>query len=267
MPMICICSPQGGSGRSTLAVNLASAYTHRGNKALLIDFNVQNAMPLHFALNEAKLPGFVPHIRQASEWSQFIHKVDTNLFLLPYGEATFAQHREFEAMLLRDPEAVNRGLSQLEQYRDLVIIVDLPSGPHSLLPLLQPWADLTIATLLPDGIAPVLQHKLDETSAWGLVDAQTHPLFYVLNQTEPRHELSHDVEVHLKRTLGERLLGCVHRDSSVPMALSSQKLLREYRPGSAALFDFDAIENNITALLDITVGTNGANIKLPGNAL
>lgn len=54
--------------------------------------------------------------------------------------------------------------------------------------------------------------------------------------------MSHDIEIYFKQTLSDRLLGNIHRDSSVSAALTSQKQLREYRPSSAALFDIDSIE-------------------------
>lgn len=60
MPMICICSPQGGSGRSSLAVNLAGAYAHRGNKVLLMDFNVQNSLLLHFNIGDGVVQVLYP---------------------------------------------------------------------------------------------------------------------------------------------------------------------------------------------------------------
>lgn len=101
MPMICICSPQGGSGRSSLAVNLASAYAHRGNKVLLIDLNVQNSLLLHFNIGDGVVQGFVPNIGNEPDWTQYIHKVGTNLYLLPYGDATFQQHNHLNFCFIK----------------------------------------------------------------------------------------------------------------------------------------------------------------------
>ena len=48
MPLICVCSPKGGVGKTTLAANLAWALARAGSKVLALDFDVQNALRLHF---------------------------------------------------------------------------------------------------------------------------------------------------------------------------------------------------------------------------
>lgn len=265
MPMICICSPQGGSGRSSLAVNLAGAYAHRGNKVLLIDLNVQNSLLLHFNIGDGVVQGFVPNVGNEPDWTQYIHKVGTNLYLLPYGDATFQQHNHFEFLLHQDPALVVRGLEKLNLFPGLVVIVDMPSGPHMALRQIQPLVDMHIVMLQPDGISPALLSKLEDNRFLDMPLNKNGSQYYVLNQTDSRYEMSHDIEIYFKQTLSDRLLGNIHRDSSVSAALTSQKQLREYRPSSAALFDIDSIEQKISALLDITVGENGAMLKLTGN--
>lgn len=258
MPMICICSPQGGSGRTMLAANLASAYAHRGNKVLLIDLCVQNALRLHFNLSLADGHGFVPHALTAPDWSQFILKVDTNLYLLPYGEATWEQHAAFERLLSEKPEAVRRSLAGITKHQRLVIVVDMPAGPHPALRALHELIDLHIVTLLADGIAPVLLEKIEKQTFLGMPLNKNGQHCFVVNQTDPRYEMNHDIGVYLKQRMGDRLLGDVHHDSSVPAALASQKPLRRYRPASAALFDIGTLEQQLSGLLNITVGNNDA---------
>ncbi len=50
MPLICVCSPKGGVGKTTLAANLAWALARAGSKVLALDFDVQNALRLHFGV-------------------------------------------------------------------------------------------------------------------------------------------------------------------------------------------------------------------------
>ena len=40
MPLICVCSPKGGVGKTTLAANLAWALARAGSKVLALDFDV-----------------------------------------------------------------------------------------------------------------------------------------------------------------------------------------------------------------------------------
>jgi cellulose biosynthesis protein BcsQ len=53
MPLICVCSPKGGVGKTTLAANLAWALARAGSKVLALDFDVQNALRLHFGVPSA----------------------------------------------------------------------------------------------------------------------------------------------------------------------------------------------------------------------
>lgn len=48
MPLICVCSPKGGVGKTTLAANLAYSLARTGSKVLALDFDVQNALRLYF---------------------------------------------------------------------------------------------------------------------------------------------------------------------------------------------------------------------------
>lgn len=50
MPLICVCSPKGGVGKTTLAANLAYSLARTGSKVLALDFDVQNALRLHFGV-------------------------------------------------------------------------------------------------------------------------------------------------------------------------------------------------------------------------
>ncbi len=108
MPVICISSPQGVSGKTTLAANLASAYAYRGNKVLLIDLNVQNALRHYFNLTLVGPHGFVPYIDNTDDWGQFILKVDTNLYLLPYGDVTWKQHLDFQMLIHEKPDVFGK---------------------------------------------------------------------------------------------------------------------------------------------------------------
>lgn len=262
MPVICICSPQGGSGKTTLAANLASAYAYRGNKVLLIDLNVQNSLRHHFNLTLVGPHGFVPYIENTNDWGQFILKVDTNLYLLPYGDVTWKQHNDFQTLIQEKPDLFRKNLSDITAKTGLVVIIDMPTSPQPALNELHSLVDLQITTLLADGIAPLLLERMEDRTFPGVPRDNDGKHVYVINRIDPRYEMSHDIEVYLKERMGEQMLGEIHNDSSVPAALASQKTLRTYRPASAALFDIDSIEKEISHRLNILVGNNDASPTL-----
>ncbi|BCQ42594.1 hypothetical protein ERHA55_01210 [Erwinia rhapontici] len=124
MPLVCVCSPKGGVGKTTMAANLAHALARGGSKVLAIDFDVQNALRLHFGVPLADSRGFVAKSAESSDWSQSILTTGGNIFVLPYGEATEEQRVEFEENLTKDSNFLARGLHTVLNYPGLVIIAD-----------------------------------------------------------------------------------------------------------------------------------------------
>ena len=100
MPLVCVCSPKGGVGKTTMAANLAHALARGGSKVLAIDFDVQNALRLHFGVPLADGRGFVAKSAESSDWSQSILTTGGNIFVLPYGEVSEEQRVEFENLSL-----------------------------------------------------------------------------------------------------------------------------------------------------------------------
>ena len=102
MPLICVCSPKGGVGKTTLTANLAYALARSGSKVLALDFDVQNALRLHFGVPLSDGRGFVAKAAESSDWSQHVLTAGGNIFVLPYGEATEEQRQHFEERLTND---------------------------------------------------------------------------------------------------------------------------------------------------------------------
>ena len=59
MPLICVSSPKGGVGKTTLVANLAYALARAGNKVLALDLDVQNSLRLHFGVPFSDERGYV----------------------------------------------------------------------------------------------------------------------------------------------------------------------------------------------------------------
>ena len=121
MPLICVCSPKGGVGKTTLTANLAYALARSGSKVLALDFDVQNALRLHFGVPLSDERGYVAKSAESSDWSQFVLTAGGNIFVLPYGEASEDQRLVFEERLTNDEHFLIRGLNTLLNYPGLII--------------------------------------------------------------------------------------------------------------------------------------------------
>ena len=83
MPVISVCSPKGGVGKTTVVANLAYAFSRAGTKVIVVDFDPQNALRLYFGLPLNDDRGYVttPH----NDWASACINIDKNLYMLPSG--------------------------------------------------------------------------------------------------------------------------------------------------------------------------------------
>ena len=254
MPLVCVCSPKGGVGKTTLAANLAWSLARAGSKVLAIDFDVQNALRLHFGvpLNDGR--GFVARSEEQADWSQSILTTGGNLFVLPYGDVTEAQRERFEEKLAKDPHFLRRGLDTVLNYPGLVIVADFPPGPGAALKAISSLAAMHLVVMLADTASVSLLPQVENNRMTGQPLNNQSGHYFVLNQSDNRRNISRDVTAFMQQRLGDSLLGVVHRDESVAEANASQQSVYDFSPASAAAFDIELIAKRVASILKISVG-------------
>lgn len=67
MPLICFASPTGGTGRTTLAANVARELSRAGARVIALDLDPQNALGFHFGLDLRDAFGFLATLRYAAD--------------------------------------------------------------------------------------------------------------------------------------------------------------------------------------------------------
>ncbi|ATF95005.1 cell division protein [Cedecea neteri] len=262
MPLVCVCSPKGGVGKTTVTANLAWALARAGSKVLAIDFDVQNALRLHFGVPLSDGRGYVAKAGESSDWSQSVLTAGGNIFVLPYGDATEAQRLDFEQRLANDSHFLTRGLSTLLNYPGLVIIADFPPGPNPALKAVSRLADLHLITLLADTASLSLLPQIENQRLTG--EPLNHRLghYFLINQSDSRRHISRDVTAFMQQRLGDSLLGVINRDESVAEANASQQSIFDFSPASAAAFDIELISKRVAGLLGIHVGDGAVHTGL-----
>ncbi|PKH23725.1 cellulose synthase operon protein YhjQ [Enterobacterales bacterium CwR94] len=255
MPLVCVCSPKGGVGKTTLTANLAYSLARGGSKVLAIDFDVQNALRLHFGVPLSDARGFVAKSAENPDWSQSVLTTGGNIFVLPYGDVTEDQRVAFEDNLAHDPQFLARGLNTLLNYPGLVIIADFPPGPGPALKAMAALADLHVVVMLADTASVSLLPQIENHRMIGGELNHRAGHYFVLNQSDSRRNISRDVTAFMEQRLGDKLLGVVHRDESVAEANASQQSIFDFSPVSAAAFDIELVGKKVSSLLNIKVGT------------
>lgn len=254
MPLVCVCSPKGGVGKTTLAANLAWGLARAGSKVLAIDFDVQNALRLHFGVPLSDGRGFVARSEELADWSQSILTTGGNIFVLPYGDVTEAQRERFEENLAKDPHFLRRGLDTVLNYPGLVIVADFPPGPSAALKAMYELADMHLVVMLADTASVSLLPHIENNRMTGKPLNNKCGHYFILNQSDNRRSISRDVTAFMQQRLGDNLLGVVQRDENVVEANASQQSVYDFSPASAAAFDIELIGKRVANILNIRVG-------------
>jgi len=237
-----------------MAANLAWSLARAGSKVLAIDFDVQNALRLHFGVPLQDGRGFVARSEEQADWSQSILTTGGNIFVLPYGDVTEEQRERFEHKLASDAHFLWRGLDTVLNYPGLVIVADFPPGPGPALKAMQQLADMHLVVMLADTASVSLLPQIENNRMIGQPLNNKHGHYFVLNQSDNRRNISREVTSFMQQRLGDNLLGVVHRDESVAEANASQQSVYDFSPASAAAFDIELVAKRIANLLSIQVG-------------
>lgn len=247
MNIICVGSPKGGVGKTTMAANLAYAIQRLGHKVIAIDFDNQNALRLHFGMALADPAGHATELGEHADWSRLVQESESGVRYLPYGRVTSSQITSYEHLLRTDPTAMVKRLASFAHQTEVVIVADLPPGPSAALQALSGLDPIMINVLLPDGaslsVLPDIESGKFHTEKAGQRN------YFVLNQVDARSQLNRDVTQFLNQRLGSSLLGMVHRDEAVPEASASQMSVFKYAQSSSVTADIDSIARNVQRML------------------
>ena len=247
MPLVCLTSPKGGVGRTTLAATLAVALHRLGRRVVAIDLDRQNALRLNFELPE-ELPGIADGIDGAGEWNDLAVDTPAGIGLIPFGAASAAQVMRVSAHIAQNPGWLGRRLRPLLDQSDLLVVADMPAGPSAFNAEIDALADLHVLALLADAMSLSLLPKLQHGDfAFAAGDRMT--LGFVLNQVDPRRQLCRDVLALSRDVLGEALYGMVHQDEAVAEAAACQLTVLDYAPDSVASQDVMAIARRVHSTL------------------
>ncbi len=244
MPVVCVASPKGGVGKTTLAATLAVGLHRIGWRVLALDLDRQNALRLHYELPSDEVPGIADDFSDGRDWTELVIEAPSGVFLIPIGGAAAEDCARLAAHIGDNPGWLRRQLDPFFAYRDLIIVVDMPPGPSVYDAALDGLADLHLAVLLADAMSLALLPRL-QRGDFGGPGRNSAATGYVLNQMEPRRRLCRDVKTLAQEVLGDSLYGTVHHDEAVAEAAACQLTVLDYAPESVAAHDIAAVANRV----------------------
>ena len=160
MPLVCFASPKGGVGKTTLTATVGLALQRLGWRVLAIDLDRQNALRLHFELSSDDLPGIADESNGRRDWSDLVVETRSGVYLIPFGAAPAAHCLRLERFAGENPGWIRGQLEPFFEHRDLVLVLDMPSGPSSYGVAIDPIADLQVAVLLADPLSLALLPRM-----------------------------------------------------------------------------------------------------------
>ncbi len=242
MTLICMTSPKGGVGKTTLTANLAYTFQRQGKHATVIDFDSQDALKLHFGLSFDDTEGVVAVGPQLANWDNLIVTTDSGIDILPYGRTSRKERLSFE-QYLADPKQLEEVLRPFYQGDDRVLLVDLPPGHSVALDAVSRLQPVFLTVLMADSSSVAVLPTIENGDFFpGEIESD---IYFVVNQLDLRQRLSVDVYDLLKRRLGPLLLGAIHRDAAVPEALAAQTSIFQHAYSSSVVSDLEQIVDNL----------------------
>ncbi|MBV9783528.1 MAG: AAA family ATPase [Acidisphaera sp.] len=271
MPLLCVSSPKGGVGKTTIAANLAWELSRLGRRVIVLDLDPQNAVGLHYGMDLRDATGFMSALRTLPDprqsWRKALRTSAYGVSYLPYGHVGMAAANALSLALAANPDMLVAPVRDMLAEPDTVVVADMPPGPTPTLSSLLPLAALLLIVLRVDapslaqlpaiesgrayGIGPA---SVSQATAAGPAEApqieagpiearpiEARQVGFVLNQLDLRTRLGRASGDTAAKHLGQRLLGVVYRDENVSEAIASQKMVGDYAPQSKAAQDIAAL--------------------------
>lgn len=263
MALISVVSPKGGVGKTTCVANLAYGIRRLGYRVVVVDFDAQNALRLHFGVPLGDGDGYVHDAVETDDWRTLTRPVADGVYLLAYGDVPREERKRFE-LALEQPGFLDRPMASLTSTPGTVVIADLPPGDSNALWAVSRLSDLRITVLLADSASVSLLPRVSE----GLFYPQDVPEGsehgYVLNQVDPRRRLNTEITEFMEQRLSTDLLGLIHHDEAFPEANSRQRSVFDQAPNSRGAMDVRRCVARIMEKLAEMDGT--AVVEVPGGA-
>ena len=254
MPVISVCSPKGGVGKTTLAANLAHVFSQAGTRVIAIDFDPQNALRLYFGIPLNEDRGLISLFAEdpTASWVEGVVNVGQNLFVLPYGRSNSELRKALDSKFI-EGNYFSQFQSALFHNPDVLVIADFAPGYSDALKAIAPVTDLSVIPLVADASSVSLYETLENNE---LIDAPLNDkLGYriVLNCVDNRVRLNREVQDFAHANFKDKLLGTIHQDTSVVEAAAMQRSIAAFNQSSSAAFDIEIVAHKIASLLGFDV--------------
>ena len=230
MPLICLASPTGGTGRTVLAAHLAREFARLGRSVIALDLDPQNALAMQFGIDLADAFGFAATLRYAADprqaWRAALRSSPIGVSFLPFGQTGLDGANAFQRSVLERPEMLVGAVRDMLGQTGVIVVADLPAGPSAAMAAVLPLADLVLVPVVPDPTCVTQIPAIDSGRFFGAgrgFDAGR--LAFVLNRVTQPGKFTDVLAAAMTQHLGTRLIGTISHDDRVVEAMLTRGLL------------------------------------------
>ncbi len=240
---IAVVSLAGGTGRSTIAANLAATLGQNGRAVVAADLDPQNALGLHFGLEGGESFGLFSANLAPQEVALWLARFRSAAAVLPFGPLTGAQIAGLEAASAREPQWLQKRLAAFVPNETEFLVLDTPARASPWLKQALTLADTVLVVLGPDAAGyatlPATEALLDEWVPGGQGRRRAR---YLVNKFDARRALDRDVLSSLRGVIPERTFArAIHADEVVSESLARRRLVVREGPESQVVAELSAL--------------------------
>jgi chromosome partitioning protein len=251
MQTLALANQKGGCGKTTVAVNAASALAARGQRVLLIDLDPQGHATL--GLGQADFAGVsvADVFCRGLPISRAARVIDAGLQLVP-GSLELAEFEEVATHALEAERVLERALEEVAPLFDWVVL-DCPTRADGVLAANAVRAASLVVLVVETG-AFALQGAIRAQHLFTALARENDrelDLRVLATLFDPASELSREVLIGVHARFGERMFDTViHCDEGLREAIAYGVPVRELAPGGPAARRFDALAAELLVLAD-----------------
>lgn len=252
MSIVAVVSMKGGVGKTSLTANLACGVASilGVGRVCVVDLDPQNALHLHFGVDDTHAPGVCVQSLEAADWGDTGLQSEYGVACLPYGAVSEAERKAFEALLTEQPDWIGSHIRSAGLDDDAVVFIDTPPGPSVYLKQAFACADVVLVVVLADAGSYATLPAMESWLADAAVKRPELKCLYVINQVDRGEILNHDVTDLLNQQLKGKVSGIgIHSDESVREALAFQQPVMAYDPHGQASHDLARLANQLIEIL------------------
>lgn len=232
-PTLFVCSPGGGTGKTTILATLARYLAANGERVLVAEGPASALLPFYFGAQTAPGDGVQSFSLPESDAGVDVFSIPAEMNVSHSHAATGAETREAVAALRDAAGKADR------------VLLDLGPEHAEETFTLRPGNQLCLIPLVPD-LNCVLGVTRLESSLRALRESTGAGLdpYYLLNKFDSSLALHRSIQSRLKDELGERLLPfTIRRSDAIPEALADGKTVIDYCPDAGIAEDFVSLAN------------------------